>query len=210
MGRCWPATTPLPGEQEDRQTDRQSPPALRPYVEGNLDRVLHPCRCRTGLRSILLHLDLFWGSEPAPSGSGHVLPHPARLACRGDWSPGAGLESGAGGLRFESLPDAEAAHLVHWSTCRGSDPDKRGYPCGLWNLFHTVFVDAAQTPGGLAGAALQAVQWGKKGQGSGGEGQQLLVALRDFVAHFFTCKDCARHFVQASQLERAPGLPRRC
>lgn len=62
-----------------------------------------------------------------------------------------------------------------WESCKGTWPHTRGYSCGLWTLFHTV---VGRTRGKAAGAAL--------------------VAIRGFVAHFFKCTRCRRHFVAAA------------
>jgi thiol oxidase len=33
---------------------------------------------------------------------------------------------------------------VKWVGCKGSEPRFRGYPCGMWTLFHTLTVAAFQ------------------------------------------------------------------
>ena len=50
----------------------------------------------------------------------------------------------------------------------------RGYPCGLWQLFHSLMAQA-----GRSGAAAEL---------------RVLSAIRLFVEHFFGCSDCAAHF----------------
>lgn len=35
------------------------------------------------------------------------------------------------------LPDK-----IEWVGCAGSEPRFRGYPCGMWTLFHTLTVGA--------------------------------------------------------------------
>ena len=37
---------------------------------------------------------------------------------------------------FQHTPD-------EWVGCKGSEPQFRGYPCALWQLFHTLMVNAA-------------------------------------------------------------------
>ena len=37
---------------------------------------------------------------------------------------------------FQHTPD-------EWVSCKGSEPQFRGYPCALWQLFHTLMVNAA-------------------------------------------------------------------
>lgn len=34
---------------------------------------------------------------------------------------------------------------VTWVGCQGSEPHFRGYPCGLWTVFHLLTVQAAQS-----------------------------------------------------------------
>lgn len=60
---------------------------------------------------------------------------------------------------------------VTWVGCQGSEPHFRGYPCGLWTIFHLLTVQAAQggpdkgisIPGGASGletgVSKQAVVW---------------------------------------------------
>ncbi|XP_046976715.1 sulfhydryl oxidase 1 isoform X2 [Vanessa cardui] len=58
--------------------------------------------------------------------------------------------------------------------CKGSQPQYRGYTCGLWTLFHTLTVNAAQRPGN--------------------EAPRVLKAMHGYVKNFFGCTDCAEHF----------------
>merc|ERR1719263_1095693 len=61
-----------------------------------------------------------------------------------------------------------------WRTCRATWPGKRGFTCGLWTLFHSL---AAQSDDR---SALQDLQ-----------------TLRSAIQHFFSCRDCAEHFINA-------------
>lgn len=58
--------------------------------------------------------------------------------------------------------------------CKGSQPMFRGYTCGLWTLFHTLTVNAAQK--------------------TGNEGPRVLKAMHGYVKHFFGCTECSEHF----------------
>lgn len=58
--------------------------------------------------------------------------------------------------------------------CRGSSVKYRGYSCGLWTLFHTLTVNAAQLPGN--------------------EGPKVLQAMHGYIKNFFGCTECAEHF----------------
>ncbi|XP_014798814.1 PREDICTED: sulfhydryl oxidase 1 [Calidris pugnax] len=65
---------------------------------------------------------------------------------------------------------------VTWVGCQGSEPHFRGYPCGLWTVFHLLTVQAAQN----------------------GPDKELplevLNTMRCYVRHFFGCQECAQHF----------------
>ncbi|XP_069719181.1 sulfhydryl oxidase 1 [Phaenicophaeus curvirostris] len=65
---------------------------------------------------------------------------------------------------------------VTWVGCLGTEPHFRGYPCGLWTIFHLLTVQAAQ---------------------SGPDTElplEVLSTMRCYVRHFFGCRDCAQHF----------------
>jgi len=65
-----------------------------------------------------------------------------------------------------------------WKECRGTWPGKRGYTCGLWNMFHQL---AAQTTDENALSDLQTV--------------------RSAIGHFFGCVECRDHFLQVPVVE---------
>lgn len=70
-----------------------------------------------------------------------------------------------------------------WAQCRGSSPRFRGYPCGLWSLFHALVTTAERRGDAAAGGAA-------------------LYAMRDYIKFFFGCRDCAEHFLRvAASLE---------
>lgn len=48
---------------------------------------------------------------------------------------------------------------VTWVGCQGSEPQFRGYPCGLWTLFHLLTVQAAQS-GPDKGISVPRGAWG--------------------------------------------------
>ena len=84
------------------------------------------------------------------------------------------------------LPHGGAAAGVVWRACRGWSPESRGYPCGLWMLFHGLLAHATDAPAAL-------------------------IAIRGYVEHFFGCGDCASHFMlmatQGVPPLTAPGAP---
>ncbi|NXW59304.1 QSOX1 oxidase, partial [Eurystomus gularis] len=65
---------------------------------------------------------------------------------------------------------------VTWVGCQGSERHFRGYPCGLWTIFHLLTVQAVQN----------------------GPNKELplevLSTMRCYVRHFFGCQECAEHF----------------
>lgn len=67
-----------------------------------------------------------------------------------------------------------------WHECRGTWPGKRGFTCGLWNMFHFL---AAQTTDEAALSDLQKV--------------------RNAIGHFFDCEECRDHFMQVPVPEGA-------
>ena len=62
-----------------------------------------------------------------------------------------------------------------WMGCKGSRPQYRGYPCGLWTLFHTLTVNALMDNPHL-------------------ESLEVLNAMLGYITYFFGCQDCSKHF----------------
>lgn len=95
----------------------------------------------------------------------------ATLLTRRDWN---------GNDIYEIVKQLEAVHApvymseLEYIGCKGSQSKYRGYTCGLWTLFHTLTVSAAQKPGT--------------------EGPKVLRAMHGYVKHFFGCTTCAEHF----------------
>jgi hypothetical protein len=84
------------------------------------------------------------------------------------------------------LPDGGPPGGIAWAACRGATPDARGYPCGLWLLFHSVLAQARTDS--EAAAALRAIS--------------------GYVQFFFGCTGCSQHFqamarAEEDSLERA-------
>ena len=67
-----------------------------------------------------------------------------------------------------------------WVGCLGSDPKFRGYPCSLWQTFHSL------TVGALLADEMEL-------------GDGVAKAIADYVYHFFTCRHCADHFGEEIQ-----------
>ncbi|KRZ11674.1 Sulfhydryl oxidase 1, partial [Trichinella zimbabwensis] len=76
-------------------------------------------------------------------------------------------------VKEENFPSA-----VNWVTCKGSSSQYRGYPCGLWMLFHTVTVNAYKMDG-------------KK---NNFDPKIVLKHIAGYVREFFGCEECATNF----------------
>ncbi|KAJ9592520.1 hypothetical protein L9F63_015793, partial [Diploptera punctata] len=63
----------------------------------------------------------------------------------------------------------------NWVGCKGSKPQYRGYPCGLWTLFHTLSVNALIDNPQL-------------------ESLEVLSGMLGYITYFFGCQDCSKHF----------------
>ncbi|KAI2798246.1 oxidase [Blomia tropicalis] len=79
------------------------------------------------------------------------------------------------------ISDGFLKPMESWRHCNGSKPIYRGYPCGVWVLFHTMTVNEYVL-------GQKANQWN----------HEVLHTMRNYVATFFSCRDCAEHFVQAT------------
>ncbi|XP_041987644.1 sulfhydryl oxidase 1-like [Aricia agestis] len=66
--------------------------------------------------------------------------------------------------------------------CKGSQPQYRGYTCGLWTLFHTLTVNSYQKEENL--------------------GPKVLKTMLGYVKHFFGCTECSEHFQAMAEKNR--------
>nr|XP_022907868.1 sulfhydryl oxidase 1-like [Onthophagus taurus] len=66
----------------------------------------------------------------------------------------------------------------NWLGCEGSSPEHRGYPCGLWKMFHFLTVNAAEL----------STEKDKP--------LEVLLAMEGYIKNFFGCHDCAQHFLE--------------
>jgi thiol-disulfide isomerase/thioredoxin len=78
------------------------------------------------------------------------------------------------------LPHGGGDRAYNWSTCVGL---QHGYPCGLWELFHTLTL--VETAGETMTTSPD----------SGTYVPSTLRSIRDFVDAFFRCSDCRQHFL---------------
>ncbi|XP_057369617.1 sulfhydryl oxidase 1-like [Daphnia carinata] len=72
-----------------------------------------------------------------------------------------------------------------WVGCRGSRPNFRGYPCGLWTTFHTLTVSYAL----------------KHPDNSEVNPALVLQAMKGFIKYFFGCAHCSNHFIDMAEDE---------
>lgn len=66
-----------------------------------------------------------------------------------------------------------------WVGCKGSKEGYRGYPCGLWTMFHMLTVNFA-----ILNKDVEH------------EPRKILEAMHGYIQNFFGCADCAQHFIQ--------------
>lgn len=77
--------------------------------------------------------------------------------------------------RLENVHAPVYMSQLEYIGCKGSQSKYRGYTCGLWTLFHTLTVNAAQKPGTDTGL-------------------KVLRVMHGYVKHFFGCTTCSEHF----------------
>ncbi|CAF1145308.1 unnamed protein product [Rotaria sp. Silwood1] len=74
------------------------------------------------------------------------------------------------------LPELKFDH------CNGSDSTKRGYPCTLWVLFHSM--------------TIKQVQLDEQNKlPSNVKPFDLILSIRNFIGKFFLCQECVTHFL---------------
>ncbi len=104
------------------------------------------------------------------------------------------LEKVVGDLvRYEKLTGGQFKELVlkydrefsqkprEWAGCKGSVITYRGYPCGLWMVFHTLTVRAYVSPRGNVNPT------------------EVLDAMTGYIRYFFGCQECSEHFLEMSK-----------
>ncbi|EDV28185.1 Sulfhydryl oxidase 1 [Trichoplax sp. H2] len=80
---------------------------------------------------------------------------------------------------FIDSMNASLPKKIVWSKCMGSHSHLRGYPCGLWTLFHTLMTQNCQSNFGMAM-----------------DRRKILYGVRNFVQYFFSCQKCRYHFLK--------------
>ncbi|XP_065198514.1 sulfhydryl oxidase 1-like [Sycon ciliatum] len=103
-------------------------------------------------------------------------------------------------MKAMQSPSASLPHKIRWVGCAGSVPGKRGFPCGLWTLFHTMTSHCSLL---ADGELLQGISTDNhvlmRRRVAGVDGRFAVLAIRDYIEHFFSCGDCRAHFLEMSQ-----------
>lgn len=73
-----------------------------------------------------------------------------------------------------------------WLACEGSTPEVRGYPCGLWKMFHYLVVNAAEK--------------------HNRDPKEVLKAMHGYIKNFFGCADCSKHFQEMAKRNNMDGV----
>ncbi|CAM2697009.1 unnamed protein product [Rotaria socialis] len=95
--------------------------------------------------------------------------------------------NGLTGKQFRELADLNTTssylpnNNFQYKYCAGSSPTHRGYPCGLWILFHTLTVSQVQT---------ELVQINTI---------EILSAIKKFLKYFFGCRHCSENFMKETK-----------
>ncbi|CAG0915518.1 unnamed protein product [Notodromas monacha] len=122
----------------------------------------------TNLRKFIAALaEFFPGPPPVTTKLGHLL---AALDAVG----GPGVITADQWLEM-SKPVVAEIPVSGFVGCAGSSIKYRGYPCGLWTLFHAMTVEAVRVG--------QEARYG-----------DVLDAVHGFVKSFFSCSYCSKHF----------------
>ncbi|ELU03567.1 hypothetical protein CAPTEDRAFT_218956 [Capitella teleta] len=81
------------------------------------------------------------------------------------------------GIQTLETEDAHIPETEVWVSCLGSKPGFRGYPCGMWLLFHTLTVRAAD-----------------HSKDPAFKPKEVLTCMRSYIQEFFGCRECAKNF----------------
>ena len=88
-------------------------------------------------------------------------------------------------------PDAIFRDERLWRSCAGSAEGKRGYTCGLWNVFHAL---AARAPAVHDGSPRRGVPLDAATPRDTG-GSAWFASVTGWIEHFFPCDECRSHFM---------------
>ncbi|XP_072015500.1 sulfhydryl oxidase 2-like [Amphiura filiformis] len=82
----------------------------------------------------------------------------------------------------EMPEDSFLPKQMTWVGCEGSEPKYRGYPCGLWTLFHSLTVSHVSTNRMIEDPNVF----------------EVLHAMKVFIKQFFSCRECSKNFAHES------------
>ncbi|KYM94477.1 PREDICTED: sulfhydryl oxidase 2-like [Cyphomyrmex costatus] len=83
----------------------------------------------------------------------------------------------------EEMSPVYSGEPRQWIGCKGSTDSYRGYPCGLWTMFHMLTVNFALDRNKDVIQALSQ------------DPAAVLRAMHSYIGTFFGCADCAAHFL---------------
>ncbi|XP_074655304.1 sulfhydryl oxidase 2-like [Tubulanus polymorphus] len=81
-----------------------------------------------------------------------------------------------------------------WTGCQGSKSIFRGYPCGLWTLFHTLSVTHYMT---------------RKADANFNH-KEVVIGMRTYIKNFFGCQECAKNFDRGTASFESKMLSANC
>lgn len=77
-----------------------------------------------------------------------------------------------------------------WLGCSGSSSKFRGYPCGMWKMFHYLTVNAADQNAGKENV----------------NPREILDAMFGYIKNYFGCADCSKHFQEMALKNDMKGV----
>jgi hypothetical protein len=125
-----------------------------------------------------------------------------------------------GKLINNNKPLSFLPYSIEWRHCAGSSDVYRGYPCGLWTLFHALTVSQVETekinkhkPFEQLHEELYGHRDGVKMSGNSESNEkqvnekdmlkfdvtEVIIGVKEYVATFFGCSECAENFEEETK-----------
>lgn len=82
-------------------------------------------------------------------------------------------------LLSSAVPYLGNPRSLEWHTCRGSSWEYRGFPCGMWLLYHSLTTNSC----------------GVSAEADGISSSRILFIIHDYVRSFFSCTACRLNFL---------------
>lgn len=131
------------------------------------------------LQAFINYLDVLIANFPfKANGSKYMNELRSKVLMRNKWN---GNELYDLIKRLEQENHPVYSSQLQYVACRGSESKYRGYPCGLWTLFHTLTVNAAQ---------------------NNNSGPKVLRSMLGYIKYFFGCSECSKHFQEMAARNR--------